>query len=129
MYNTDYTLDSFYDNKTHSIDLFCGNHYGSVSLFNINIKNGFSVVSQSVINTDVIQSFNSIDKIHVTDNHYVAVSDEGLLYLIDKSNEIEKTAEIINQMSLLEDLEETEVNYSNTNKKKSNKFTNKFTPY
>ena len=129
MYNTDYTLDSFYDKKTHSIDLFCGNHYGSISLFNINIKNGFNVVSQSVINTDFIQSFNSIDKIHVNDDHYVAVSDEGLLYLIDKSNEIDKTAEIINEMSLLEEIEEKGVSSSKANKKKPNKFSNKFTPY
>lgn len=93
------------------------------------MKNGFNVVSQSIINTDVIQSFNSIDKIHVSDNHYVAVSDEGLLYLIDKSNEIDKTAEIINEMSLLEEIEETGVSSSKTNKKKSNKFSNKFTPY
>ena len=59
----------------------------------------------------------------------MAVSDEGLLYLIDKSNEIEKTAEIINEMTLLDDLDETVVSSNQTNKKKSNKFSNKFTPY
>ena len=57
------------------------------------------------------------------------MSDEGLLYLIDKSNEIEKAAEIINEMTLLVDLDETVVSNNQTNKKKSNKFSNKFTPY
>jgi len=59
----------------------------------------------------------------------VAVSDEGLLYLIDKSNEIEKAAEIIKEMTLLDDLDETILNINQTNKKKTNKFSNKFTPY
>jgi hypothetical protein len=139
MFNTDYTLDSFFDKNTHSLDVFCGNYYGSFSIFNINMKNGFTIGSQSIINTNVIQTFNSIDKIPISDNHYVAVSDEGLLYIIDKSNEVEKTMEIINEMSLLEELEDTNqsnnkdknssLNSNKNNKKKTNRYSNKFTPY
>jgi len=139
MFNTDYTLDSFFDNNTHSLDVFCGNNYGSISIFNINMKNGFAVGSQSIINTNVIQTFNSIDKFPISDNHYVGVSDEGLLYIIDKSNEIEKTIEIVNEMSLLEELEDTNqsngkdknesLNSNKNNRKKTNRFSNKFTPY
>jgi hypothetical protein len=139
MCNTDYTLDSFYDKSTNSFDLFCGNNYGSISIFNVNMKNGFSIGSQSIINTNVAQTFNSIDKFPISNNHYVAVSDEGLLYIIDKSNEIDKTIEIINEMSLLEELEDinvsnnkdknSSINPNKINKKKTNRFSNKFTPY
>ncbi len=98
------------------------------------MKNGFGVSSQSIINTSITQSFNSIDKFPVSDCHYVAVSDEGILYILDKSSEVDKTIETINEMKLLDELEDSLVEDKNIaknkiDKKKTNRFTTKFTPY
>jgi hypothetical protein len=110
---------------------------------------------ESHIKTGFIQCFNSLEKVPCYNNCYVAVSDEGLFYVIERVSEFEKSKETINELAeimketkkenLFEDLyenetmtiEENDIKMDNQIKTSGNKFSNnkkkpnlnKFSPY
>lgn len=62
-----------------------------------------TLVYDSLIKTNVIQTFNSVERLPNRPTSYLSVSDEGLLYIIDKKSEMEKANEELNHLQLLDE--------------------------
>jgi len=93
-YNTDYILDSFFNEEAGIIQLFCGNNYGDMVTFDLKLNgNDAKLQFDTQLKSGVTQSFNSVGRtsFNQKDSKFISVSDEGLLYMIEKQNEVEKS--------------------------------------
>jgi len=137
-YNTDYILDSFFNEEAGVIQLFCGNNFGDIATFDLKLNgNDGKIQFDTLLKTGFTQSFNSVGRIssNQKDSQYVAVSDEGLLYIIEKQNEAEKAESYLKELMIVDDIEEEKedlkINQSKikSNNKNRSKNGNKFNPY
>jgi hypothetical protein len=66
----------------NQIHLFCGNNYGDLVVYNVDLKNKEMKLSlNSYCQTNFIQTFNNID--YSSENQFL-VSDEGMLCVLRK---------------------------------------------
>jgi len=128
--NTEYILDAFYSNETKEIDVVCGNNFGGIVALTLNVEGNTvnsKTVSYSTVKSEFNQTFNSSEKIN--DNCFVVVSDNGYIYLLEKTK-INKSLFMDEDLSLL--VEENEIKKEKIETKQKINKKNKnigFSPY
>ncbi len=61
------------------------------------------VIINSIINTNILHSFNAIERVPNCESTYIVVSDEGILSIIDKKSESDKNKDLIEDLKVLDD--------------------------